>query len=349
MKRIDKRRWGRHLLPIVTVSIATFFICSSAVLALTVGDVEAQISATSKEAVSGNVLIWFLCAVAFLKVSQKIDSFMSSLGINVGHTGGNMLAEAMLATRGIGEGQKLFGGGGFGGRGSGGGGTSGSSRVPGSSGAGGSGVASGGFLSGGLAGAVGRQVTRSAVQNATGQGGGFVGGAAFSASLDKGGDFASGIVGTVAKGSIAATGTMTGDDAATGLASYLGYSVSPGSVSSSTASASIAPTTTSASTSVPFDTPQFSNVEIGGGRITGIETTDDEPGGIQFGMYNMDQYLPPEGEHSIVESIDGAKWYKQYATDTVDKSPYMAPDGSIAFNESIVKKMPRIPPRKDRV
>lgn len=37
-----------------------------------------------------------------LKVSQKIDSFMSSLGINVGHTGGSMLAEAMIAMRGIG-------------------------------------------------------------------------------------------------------------------------------------------------------------------------------------------------------------------------------------------------------
>ena len=42
-----------------------------------------------------------LCAIAFLKVSQKVDSFMSGLGINVGHTGGNMIAELMVAARGL--------------------------------------------------------------------------------------------------------------------------------------------------------------------------------------------------------------------------------------------------------
>ena len=35
--------------------------------------------------------------------------------------------------------------------------------------------------------------------------------------------------------------------------------------------------------------------------------------------------------------------------DAVDKSPYMAPDGSIAFNESIVKKLPPAPRRKDKI
>ena len=64
-------------------------------------EVEAAVNATSRETVTGNVLIWFLCAVAFLKVSQKIDSFMSSLGVNVGHTGGSLLGEAMVAAKGI--------------------------------------------------------------------------------------------------------------------------------------------------------------------------------------------------------------------------------------------------------
>ena len=62
---------------------------------------EAAVAASSKEAVTGNVLIWFLCAVAFLKVSQKIDSFMATLWVNVGRTGGSMLAEAMIAARGV--------------------------------------------------------------------------------------------------------------------------------------------------------------------------------------------------------------------------------------------------------
>ena len=47
------------------------------------------------------MLIWFLCAVAFLKVSQKIDSFMASIGVNVGHTGGSMLSEVLLVSKAI--------------------------------------------------------------------------------------------------------------------------------------------------------------------------------------------------------------------------------------------------------
>ena len=35
--------------------------------------------------------------------------------------------------------------------------------------------------------------------------------------------------------------------------------------------------------------------------------------------------------------------------DAVDKTPYMAPDGSIAYNESIVKKLPPTPKRKDKI
>lgn len=53
--------------------------------ALEESDVEAAVSSSSREAVTGNVLVWFLCAVGFLKVSQKIDSFMASIGVNVGH------------------------------------------------------------------------------------------------------------------------------------------------------------------------------------------------------------------------------------------------------------------------
>lgn len=58
---------------------------------------EQEVAEVGKETVTGNLLIWFLCAVAFLKVSQKIDSFMSALGVNVGHTGGSLLAEVMIA------------------------------------------------------------------------------------------------------------------------------------------------------------------------------------------------------------------------------------------------------------
>ena len=83
----------------LVVLLTTVF--ATPAFAITEAEVEAKVASEGKDAVTGSVLIWFLCAVGFLKVSQKIDSFMASLGVNVGHTGGSMLAEAMIATRGI--------------------------------------------------------------------------------------------------------------------------------------------------------------------------------------------------------------------------------------------------------
>lgn len=361
---------------VLILAVVLVFAFSTTVFAISESEVQAQVDANGREAVAGNVFIWFLCAIAFLKVSQKIDSFMSSLGINVGHTGGSMMAEAVIAARGVSEGRNILSGGfsGFGKRGA--------RGASGSSGSGGSNGADGGFMSGGLAGVVSRHVSQSAVKNATGQGGGVVGSAIFNSSLDKGGGFANNVIGTVAKGSVSANGTMTGEQAAKGLASYFGYgaqgsspdasgsvpgfSPSVGSPSFTTgdssdvsgsspdfspgiASPSFTPGDSSDSSAGDFDAPVFSNVEIGGGRIMGMESTSENPEGIQFGMYHTEQYMAPEGEHSVVQAVDGSSWYKQYATNTVDKTPYMAPDGSIAYNESLVKKLPKMPQRKDRV
>lgn len=95
------KRFKQIPLSVCMVAVLSFTF-SQPVFAMTESEIQAQVNAVGKETASGNVLIWFLCAIAFLKVSQKIDSFMSSLGINVGHTGGSMLAEAMVAARGIG-------------------------------------------------------------------------------------------------------------------------------------------------------------------------------------------------------------------------------------------------------
>ena len=57
-------------------------IFSVSVFALTENEVQNEVTRIGREGVTGNIFVWFLCAVAFLKVSQKIDSFMSSLGIN---------------------------------------------------------------------------------------------------------------------------------------------------------------------------------------------------------------------------------------------------------------------------
>jgi len=181
-------------------------LASTQVFAITDADVQAAIAASSKEAVSGSVFIWFLCAIAFLKISQKIDSLMATLGVSVGRTGGSMLGELMMAGKVLTGGAKgLLGGAGGGG----GGGVSG-------------GGSAAGFLSGGLAGAVGRMVNRSATANATGKGDGLVGSAAFNSSLNAGGDYANSIIGQVANGNMARDGSITGDTAVSALNSYLG-------------------------------------------------------------------------------------------------------------------------------
>lgn len=301
---------------------ALVFVLSSAAFAITESDVQDRVDSQGKEAVAGNVFIWFLCAIAFLKVSQKIDSFMSSLGINVGHTGGSMLAEVAIAARGIST-VKNHGGGGifkhFGGRGGGPGKTGGLS--------GGRSSGSENFMAGGLAGAVGRQFSRSAMQHVTGQGSGGIGGISakmFQSSLEKGGDFANNVIGAVAKGSLSTAGSIKGDNASKGLASYMGLTGHT-------------------------DAPSFSGVEIGDGRIMGNETSSLNPNGIEFGMYNTDQYMVPQGDYSTDQAVDGSKWYKQYAADTVEKTPYLTEEGKISYRESIVRKLPPLPRRKDRV
>ena len=93
----------RGLLAAAFLTAALSFAVCQPAFAVSEADVQAKVEASGKESVSGNLLIWFLCAIAFLKVSQKVDSLMSGLGINVGHTGGNMIAELMVAARGLGE------------------------------------------------------------------------------------------------------------------------------------------------------------------------------------------------------------------------------------------------------
>lgn len=287
-------------------SLILFLSQSVTVLAVT----EAEVESVGKEAAAGNVFIWFLCAVAFLKISQKIDSFMASLGINVGRTGGSMMAELLIAARGITTARSLTGNSGL--RGS-------SFHI----GNGSSHMNNATFLSGGLAGVVGRQFTLSAMKSMTGHSSNPISRHAFESSVKKGGDFANGVTGAVAKGSINYTGSMTGPQAAQALSAYMGQ------------------------TGIP-DAPNYSGVEIGGGRIMGTETSIEYPNGTSFGMYHADQYMSPSGDYETVTTADNAVWYKQYAVDTVERTPYMTGEGTISYHENIVKKLPNMPQRKER-
>ena len=335
VRRAILKRLKKILFLALMVAALSCLFCQPA-FAISEEEVQAQVDAVGKEAVSGNVLIWFMCAIGFLKVSQKVDSFMASLGVNVGHTGGSMLAEAMIAARGF-SGFKSFASNHFaGGR------SSHSSHVRANGGGKGGAGFGAGFASGGLAGVIKRNVTNNAVKTATtppdakpsglsglvGGAAGGIGGHIYASSVSKGGNFANNVIGSVATGSITQMGTMTGDKAVEALHSYMGHAaLEPGAE----------------------NIPTYQNVEIGGGRITGTEVTPEHPEGIAFGMYHADQYVAPEGQYTTVHAVDGTAWYKQYAADAVEKSPYMAPDGSIAYHESIVKKLPPTPKRKDKL
>lgn len=300
-------------------------------------DAQAQVDAAGREAVSGNVLVWFLCAIAFLKVSQKIDSFMSSLGVNVGHTGGSMIAEAMIAARGVGAvrnfSRQHFGGGH----------SSTSSHVNAGSGS------PGGFMAGGLCRGgqpaghkqchthghhphgnkpaeweiFRKRVWRHCIRRIRGHWWKYVcvfrcKGRRFCQQRNQhGGDGKHGVRRFHDRGK-----GSPGPPFLHGLCRPGGRGTA---------------------------VPSFTGVEIGGGRITGTEISEEHPEGISFGMYHADQYTPPEGAYATVQAVDGTSWYKQYAQDAVEKSPYMAADGSIAYQESIVKKMPPAPKRKDRL
>lgn len=135
---------------------------------------------------NGNFLIWFLCAIGFLKISQKIDNFMQMLGINVGRTGSSMLGEAAIAMRGLGMTGKAIGGGDS---------SSGSSSYNSSS--------SETVLQGGLAGVVGRQFNQNAISNITGKSDSIASNIArsvYNSSIQNGGGFSTNVISTVAKG-----------------------------------------------------------------------------------------------------------------------------------------------------
>jgi len=551
-----RKRFFLNCLLILTLVI----VMSTNAFAISESDVESAVSASGKEAVSGNVLVWFLCAIAFLKVSQKIDSFLSSLGLNVGHTGGSMLSEAMIAMRAINTATSAVGSA-LGSR-------SRHGSAPASGKSGGGSAAAAGFFSGGLVGMASRKIATDAVRAATteknivqpqqaastvspthassdtrsgshsaseqqrqntsqldqnqqtvssravnseqreksqqalhesqhsmdasqlhqdtqtaqaqqfhaalhtedqqashltfhSESSEFVGsvvqsdefeasseearteqsqvmqsalqqeqigvtqheqaqhtqqdtraatfgqvesqswqhsaqsdkqffsvrnglskttiaertvqaqerpgrflhsrtpsaastsapaneapagrsapipsaptqfhsfgGTLFAKSLYQGGAFANDVIGTVAKGDYRTTGSITGETATRSLMSYMGFT---------------------ALGEHATNIPHYQDVEIGGGRITGREFTPEHPDGIDFCMYHADQYAQPKGDYSKVYSADDAAWYKQYAADTVERKPYQAEDGKIAYHEKIVQKLPNPPQRKDRM
>ena len=205
----------KHRKMILLFILALMMVASLSMNALAVdeSEVESAIATSGEDAVAGNLFIWFLCAVSFLKISQKIDSFMTSLGINVGRTGGSMMAEMLIAGRALGGAVKATGGaiGNMFNRG-----------ITNNQATGQAFTGGGGGIIGVAKRAAGNAAASSATQTATGLGG-VIGGAMLSSSMNNGGKFATNVVGAVATGNIAKVGSITGAKAAQALTSYLGY------------------------------------------------------------------------------------------------------------------------------
>ena len=98
----------KTLFTLFTVINLVLLYCPAA-LALTEDEAAAAVDAQGKDAVSGNLFLWLLCAIAFLKVATKLDGILHSLGIGVSRSPGSMLSEALLAFRGFEIGKAFMG------------------------------------------------------------------------------------------------------------------------------------------------------------------------------------------------------------------------------------------------
>lgn len=271
---------------ILCLSAAVLLISSISVFAITDSEVQQYVDANGKEAATGNVFIWFICAIAFLKISQKIDSFMGTLGISVGHTGGSMLSEALIAARTIGGIRHSSGGG---------------------SGGGGRTASSGGFMAGGLAGAVGRKFNAGAASAATGkEAGGIVGrmGAkAYEASVKNGGQLANDVIGSVAKGNIQENGTISGEAASDAIKSYMGISAESNSqVNANVTGGSV---TKSVDNSSNTGTPVNGSAP-GGGTIPTTPASGEIPKSPSDSIEGIPDTIPGMGGENVSPIAEGA-------------------------------------------
>lgn len=349
--------------------------------AITEADVQAAVATQGKEAVSGSLFLWFLCAIAFLKVSTKLDGILHSLGLGAGRPQGSMLTEALMALRGLQIGKAFAGGALFGGRNA--------------AGPAGTAKASPGGMSGGLAGVVGRKMQNdtAGVLAGTSEGGlaSGIGSSLYNSSLGKEGGFASRVIGSVATGQT--PGAITGEEASTALDGYFAHEgiadaaaleadavesqsiptaplaldgnsdaipVSPGyeaEIAAQTAGTTTEQASIPTSPSIQQAALQrvaagamgnpTTDVEIGGGKITGKEIVPGR-GTIAFAMYNARQFEKPGGHYTVQQSLDGEKWYKVYATSAIERTPTVRDEttGRYQFEERKVAVLPKAPNRR---
>lgn len=204
----------RKLAVLLPCIAALTVILAVPAFAISEADVEATVASQGKESVSGNLFVWFLCAIAFLKVSTKIDSILQAMGLGVGRAPGSILAEAFMALRGMQAAKAVLVG-----------------KMPGMAGgghgsAGGAGAAS--AFSGGLAGMVSSKLQTDTAAAMGGGSGGVasgIGASLYKSTLGQDGGFASRVIGSVATGQT--PGAIRGEAAEEAMQGYFAGTPDP--------------------------------------------------------------------------------------------------------------------------
>ena len=206
-------------LVILLPGMAAMAVCwALPALAVSESDVEAAVASQGKEAVSGNLFVWFLCAIAFLKVSTKLDSILQAMGLGVGRAPGSILAEAFMALRGMQAGKAILSG-----------------QMPGAGGRGAAGAGAASAFSGGLAGMVSSKLETDTAASMSGSGGGVTSGlgtSLYKSTLGQDGGFASRVIGSVATGQT--PGAIHGAAAEEAMQSYFAGTPDPAPAQGST-------------------------------------------------------------------------------------------------------------------
>ena len=220
----------------------------------------------------GNVFLWLFCAIAFLKTSQKFDSYLAAMGLNVAQTGSGMGMELLMAARVI--------------TGVAGGARSAGNVFRGGSAATGTGAAASGFASGFASMFKGNSYVRDAVvQGGTkmGMGGtvGFVGRAFGGIAARNGAALTGDSISSVASRTPNVSGTIGGEIADRSLANYMPH----------------------------LGGMQLSGTNITGGQIsTKSVGADGKETAIE--MFSAAQYDRPDSPHAVVNAADGSQWYQ---------------------------------------
>lgn len=199
----------RKLAVLLPCMAALAVILAVPAFAISEADVEATVASQGKENVSGNLFVWFLCAIAFLKVSTKIDSILQAMGLGVGRAPGSILAEAFMALRGMQAGKAVLSG-----------------QMPGAGSRSGAGTTS--AFSGGLAGMVSSKLETDTAASISGSGGGVTSGlgtSLYKSTLGQDGGFASRVIGSVATGQT--PGAIHGAAAEEAMQSYFAGTPDP--------------------------------------------------------------------------------------------------------------------------